>query len=468
MQRLDRTTFKTKRGAEYLDRSDLERMTGQSWTSFGAILLKELLDNGLDAAELVGVPPDIVVDVEVAGDDLMICVEDNAGGIPAETIAGILDFDVYASDKRMYQSPTRGQQGNAWKVILGIPYALAGSSCSPVVITNWTEGIQHTIRVTADPAGGVSVDHDESEAGSAPPTKGTRVVVRLPKAGQLFEPELWIRSFALYNPHATIQFSYHGKHDSEGVEKYKTTQETFNKFLPTAATSACWYDAAALEQLIYAHIGDARNGRRDLPLGAFIEQFRDLKRTDRRKRVAASLENRVRRLSDFASLPERDRRAAISTLLEAMQKESRPPPHKVLGRVNAAHFEERFDELYGVERFWYNYVEGDQDGIPYIFEVALAEVERPGQLFTAINYSPTFQEPFARTLFSAQEAANQKDPGVEAFLKSRYARPYESTWAAYDENNHPEQLYTAVATHFISPVPRYLEPGKSTLDTKGL
>lgn len=433
---------------------------------FAAVVLKELLDNALDACETAGVAPEVDIAVDdMVGGPLVIEVSDNAGGIPPEMVAEILDFDIRVSDKSPYASPTRGQQGNAWKTILGIPYALGGRD--PVVIE--AQGVRHTLRAGLDPAEEVVLDHEGKEIA---PTQGTTVRVTLPPTGQVFEPELWVRGAALYNPHALLRLSYQGDWVGETLEEmYKPTVrelEKFNKVKPKDLTSAHWYDTAALEKLIYTHIKDARDGGRDLPLGEFIRQFRGLKRPERAKAVRTALTFSVNRLSDFAEMAEERRRWAIQELLVHMQGASEPPTYRVLGKLGREHFRVRFDEMYELvdpARFWYQNVEGTQYGMPYRFEVALAETEDPGHLFTGINYSPAFGDPFGEMLFRTEVSSTI---GLKNLLKQLHVLPYESIWATYGREIDEEQPHTVVAIHFISPVVRYKDLGKSTIDTKGL
>src|SRR6266699_3614561 len=54
---LQRTTFEISRAAEYFDRRELEAQTDQPVRKFVAVLAKELVDNSLEAAESIGVPP---------------------------------------------------------------------------------------------------------------------------------------------------------------------------------------------------------------------------------------------------------------------------------------------------------------------------------------------------------------------------------------------------------------------------
>ncbi len=79
--------------------------------------------------------------------------------------------------------------------------------------------------------------------------------------------------------------------------------------MPTDPTSAHWYDVAALTRLVYAHIGNAETGGRDLPVGEFVRQFAGLTSTTKAKRVTAAVGD-VRHLSDLAGRPGADLGAA--------------------------------------------------------------------------------------------------------------------------------------------------------------
>ena len=78
------------------------------------MVLKELIDNGLDAAEAAGITPRIAVSAEVgtfANSDtrfVRLTVVDNGPGMAPEVIEKILDFTRSVSDKAAYRSPTLG------------------------------------------------------------------------------------------------------------------------------------------------------------------------------------------------------------------------------------------------------------------------------------------------------------------------------------------------------------------------
>jgi DNA topoisomerase VI subunit B len=128
------------------------------------VILKELNDNALDAAEEAEIA--LVISIAVKGDS--ITVADNGSGIPADTIKGILDYAIRVSSREAYVSPTRGAQGNALKTILPMAYVLNErlEACGETIIE--ARGTAHHIRF--------SVDHIKQEPKIEYTTKPSRVV----------------------------------------------------------------------------------------------------------------------------------------------------------------------------------------------------------------------------------------------------------------------------------------------------
>ena len=193
-----RTVFSTSRASEFLELRALQAQTGQPAEAFGHVVVKELLDNALDAAETAGRAP--VIEIATRTDDseiTFVTVTDNGAGITSEIVAGLCDFTMLVSDKARYRGPTRGAQGNAFKTLLGIPYALGVDE--PVVIES--AGVRHELRVTVDRVGDVVVTHETTASDR---TVGTSVTVPLP-ADLEVDAGRWAYGAALVNPHADHQ-----------------------------------------------------------------------------------------------------------------------------------------------------------------------------------------------------------------------------------------------------------------------
>jgi hypothetical protein len=379
---LERRTFSVSRAADFLEPRALETQTGQPRQRFGDVVIKELIDNSLDACETAGVPPQIDVTRETGAQVQRITITDNGQGIPAGTVERILDFTTYTSDKALYRSPTRGLQGNALKTILGIPHAFGLTE--PVTIEAC--GTRHVVTLSLDPARNLRVRYRSQESQR---TAGTSITVPLP-ADLDVNADGWVAGYALVNPHATFTVVERAHRDEPGdPEIYKATaQDGWRKPVPTERTSAWWYSGAEFAALACskAAAGD------DLPIGMFIREFRDLTGTGKASQLAAAAPA-IRRLSDFA-----DHVAEAGTLLAAMKRASKVPQAAYLGRVAAEHYEELLDRLFGVERFWYKH-NGvvDSSGVAWHLEVALAETQDPGSVVYATNYGVSFDDPLGGT-----------------------------------------------------------------------
>jgi hypothetical protein len=104
-QSLARKTFRVSRLAEFASTAELSKATGHPVERWPLVLVKELVDNSLDAAEEAGSGPeiDIVVDTD------SITVAENGPGMPEDTVASIADYETRA---RAASSPA-GDRGDA-------------------------------------------------------------------------------------------------------------------------------------------------------------------------------------------------------------------------------------------------------------------------------------------------------------------------------------------------------------------
>ena len=120
---LERTTFETSRLLEFFSEKELTMQIGRGRRQWPLALLKELIDNALDACEIAGPPPSIAVRL----DPDALTVADNGPGLPAARWSARSTTGA-GSDKAHYVSPTRGQLGNALKCLWAAPYVVHGDA----------------------------------------------------------------------------------------------------------------------------------------------------------------------------------------------------------------------------------------------------------------------------------------------------------------------------------------------------
>ena len=238
---------------EFCTRRELQNQTGHGVAQWPLVVLKELVDNALDACEEAEVAPVISIAVEPGS----IVVEDNAGGIKTSTIKSILDYTIRVSSREAYVSPTRGAQGNALKTILAMGYVLDrerqdGNAEAVGVTIIETRGIEHQIEFRVDH---VNNEPRIAHTTSPSPVKiGSRITINwpvIPYDGatlldyargefiRLAEGYVW------FNPHLTLRGSWYGKE----FINVAATNPDWKKWGPRNPTSPHWYDentAAAL------------------------------------------------------------------------------------------------------------------------------------------------------------------------------------------------------------------------------
>ncbi len=184
-----------------------------------------------------------------------------------------------------------------------------------------------------------------------------------------------------------------------------------------------------------------------MPLREFVRQFHGLSSTAKAKAVCDQFPG-IERLRHLESQEKR-----VAVLLKAMRAEAAPPSPRTLGCVGKEHFEKRFQEWYGVKRFWYRRIAESYQGLPFVVEIAVANTNLPGRVFHGVNFSQTFEDPLAGTpLYSSEIRAY----GLGSFLEQAHAHP-----------DRTGRTHTAVAFHLICPSPEFLDRGKTRLKVPG-
>ena len=390
-RRLNRETFRTSRLLDFCSERELTKQIGHGVDQWPLVILKELVDNALDAAEEAGIAP--VIQVEVA--DGAITITDNGPGIAAETISGVLNFSVRVSSREAYASPTRGAQGNALKTIVAMAFALDGARGETVIESR---GTRHEITFRVD-----HIRHEPKVnhvCSSSDVKTGTRITVRWPVCAcstldearphflQIAEDFGWL------NPHLSITVTW----DGARLVDYAASNPAWEKWQPHYPTSPHWYDPARLRRLMGAHIArDQDCGREPRTVREFISEFRGLSGSAKQKLVLGEVGGSRLSLPAFFGAGDDVNTDGIAKLLDAMRQQSKPVKPQDLGLIGKDHFATRFEAAGADPRvFRYKRAFGETEGIPDVIESAFGWRPKGDRrrIITGLNWSPAIGNPF--------------------------------------------------------------------------
>jgi len=417
---LQRSTFETSRLMEFFTAKELSMQIGHGRDWWPLALVKELVDNGLDACETAGVPPEVTVMVE----DDAVSISDNGPGLPAETIKRSLDYLVRVSDKDHYVSPTRGQLGNALKCVYAAPYVASGDHGHVEILT---ADRRHQVTVGLDRiAQSPALNYKVSSDGLV--KNGTLVKVHWPQIAGYLDPEYsdedqccehsveeLVTNFAVFNPHASFTWQV-----GERSGTMPATNPGWRKWRPTDPTSPHWYTPERLRDLVAAYLtNDARDGARGRTLREFVAEFRGLSGTAKQKAVTASLGLTGAPLRDLVAGEDVDL-DKVTALLEAMRRESRAPKPAALGVLGKEHMTKHMvgHRHVAADSVRYKKIEGEAGGLPFVLEVAFgiytdACSEGGRDVTVGLNWSATLGAPVRELLgLLGEQRIDARDPVV--------------------------------------------------------
>ena len=394
--KLTRVPFHVSRLVEFCTQKELVNQTGHSVYDWPQVVLKELIDNGLDACEEAEITP--IISVEVKGDTIIIT--DNGPGIPASVIDGVLNYSIRVSSREAYCSPTRGAQGNALKTILPMGYVLdehqSGENAAAVTIIE-AHGVAHRIKF--------SFDHFLFEpkishlTKPSPVTKGTKITVTLPHVlnddGAVERDFLRVaEAFAWINPHLTLRVVWNGKVKLD----FQATDLTWKKWQPSWLTSAHWYDTGRFRRYMAAHI--AHRGK--ITVREFISEFDGMTATAKQKAVLAETNSSHMTLRRYFGA-NKVNRENIAKLLASIKAHTKAVKPAALGIIGKDHLYRRMEDAGGDPRtFTYQRALGVTNGIPHVSEFAFA-LHREGlgtgnepsrRIIRGVNWSAAINDPF--------------------------------------------------------------------------
>jgi DNA topoisomerase VI subunit B len=366
---LERTTFRTSRLLEFCSRKELVAQTGHEPDAWPLVVLKELLDNALDACEEAGIVPEIAVRVEPRA----ITVVDNGPGMPPETVTDILDFSSRVSSREAYVAPDRGAQGNALKTILAMPFVLDGQAGRVEICARGLRHQEHDVRIGTS----ITVAWPES-AGSMLADAEQRFL-------QVADDYTWL------NPHLALSVTWFGERSA-----VRATDPEWPKWRPSDPTCPHWYTPQHLEHLIAAYLTHDVELGRERTVREFVSEFRGLSGSLKQKAVLAATGLQrapLARLCDGRTID----RSAVEALLDAMVACTRPVKPEALGIIGKDHLQCRL-EAAGCEMatFQYKQVKSTTAGLPWVIEAAFAWCPdlTTRRLITGVNWSPGIVNPF--------------------------------------------------------------------------
>jgi signal transduction histidine kinase len=105
VHQIERVAFTTSRLMEFCTEKELVAQTGHESYEWPRVVIKELIDNGIDACEDAEIAPVIKVTITTGkrGKPPRIIVEDNGLGIPPETVDGVIDYNVRVSSREAFR-----------------------------------------------------------------------------------------------------------------------------------------------------------------------------------------------------------------------------------------------------------------------------------------------------------------------------------------------------------------------------
>jgi DNA topoisomerase VI subunit B len=385
---LTRTAFTTDRALEFFSESELTTQMGYGPQLWPLVLVKELIDNALDACETGNIAPEISIVLEPDS----VTVTDNGPGIPSAVIEKSLDYHVRISDKRHYVSPTRGQLGNALKCVWAAPYVANGAHSGLIEVQG--RGLQHRIEVNLDRINEIPIlNHTATESSVK---NGTSVKIhwggiascQMSPSGTYYQmlpfPDHLsglVRKYAAFNPHASFHF---------GDAHLSASNPQWEKWRTDRPTSAHWYQVPHLRNLIAAYITAG-----DRPVRDFVAEFAGLSGTQIRQKVLAEAGITGTRLMDLVTNGDVDLEI-VARLLEAMRANSKPIKPGKLGVIGSEHLEKALDGYGAINPKYSKVTTFDEEGLPLVLEIAFGinrtHTERHLRVI-GLNWSPVFKIP---------------------------------------------------------------------------
>lgn len=457
------------RELDYVELHWLEKITGRPSHDWDIYIVKELMDNALDADELWARKEgkEITLDIQLVYNhqpeldiySLEIAVN-NSAPFPTDSLSSIFDFTSYASSKSHYKYPSRGQQGNALKTLLGIPYALRHEFYGDY------NNLRKPLEIeTGNQSFDVSLDIDEYEQRVSlvlqPPvlldrSDKTSISVRMDRFKQekrrtTNDLLMFARRFTLLNPHVSFhwQVNNSGERSQWDFERDKSWSGRFHDTAPVH-----WYEYTQLKELLLAI---ERERGQDEPLARVLQVFAGFTADEdpdgkNAKRLCKQLGfNTVGSLR----LAENHAQTLRHGLVPALNVEGRRVSAEELGGVGSF-LSNTLGELFSLKSSpQYRRVVYDSatdPAHPFVLEIALAHLsEGKRVIWTGLNHTPTYEDPFYTKPFYLPGAQKMPVFGLDGFL---------------DAYGQTADQPTLLVVHIVCPNLAFQDFSKTVMETR--
>src|SRR6185312_2378824 len=418
---------------DYVRLEGLCLATGRPAHEWDIYIIKELLDNALDADDslwrLTGKPAAIEIEIEYVrfpeqrSSQFYVQVA-NQSHFPVDQIRDIFDPRRYTSKKAFEKGLTRGALGNALKTVLGIPYALRDRGVGdwrpdgrPMIIhvgaTQYLPGfIVDSITPTID------IECDEKPAEHV---EGTIIKVGMDHFHQelprtLEEIHKLAERYSLCNTQAQVTWTV--EMDQQKWKAEFSPDETWaNKFLDTAPVQ--WYSRSAFKDLLSALYRErcVENEAYKLPVALVYQEFQPV---GDNHDVALKVSSLVKSLNVSELGPQELQDNTVVRLHRLLCAQSPEFKSVNLGSIGKTHLATTLNKLLPIADEVVYQTRTD-DGIdpatPFVIEGALAEMHTGArQVLTSTNFTPSYEDLFQSAELRPRIKPDEKVKGIRELL----------------------------------------------------
>lgn len=421
--------FSFNREFDFVRLERLNRTTGRSAHEWDLYIVKELVDNALDADEGQWrsdpqQTPGIKIRLEYAAKQLFVEVS-NRSRFPADLIPEIFATQQYTSRKAFIKGLTRGALGNALKTLLGIPYALRNR-----VASDWSPDQKPLSIICGNteylPAYRVDTTQQtiQFECQKKPHklTEGTTIRIALDyfeqeKPRTLAEVQRLAQQYHLCNPHVEFDWAVEVGEEEWSVH-YEANSSWLSRFRGVAPIQ--WYSLTAFQDLLGA-LYRKQHGENtpDLSIeliGSYFDGFHSVGSKDE----AAFIATVVKEFGQSSLKVEEFEGLGAKQLYQIMCRLSPASDSLLLGRIGKEHIRAMLTEAVPLDgEMFYDISRdtGKEPDIPFVIEAAIAPLqEGTREIWTAINFTPTYDDPFLRRRLFAPIQPDRAVIGLREFL----------------------------------------------------